>query len=165
VCSVFVLVRIRGDTESLQDASDALVYDILGHLAPEAQRRDFMSSCPHQYEKGVVCHSFFVLIRVWGSAEPLQDASKLLVFTLLVHLAPRSAKGDARISCPLARTKTRAEHLVCSVFVLVRIRGDAESLQDASMLLVFNSVGASCPRSAAEGFHVLLPAPKTEKES
>lgn len=61
----------------------------------------------HQYEKGVVYHSFFVLIRVWGSAEPLQDASKLLVFTLLVHLAPRSAKGDARISCPLARTKNR----------------------------------------------------------
>ena len=32
--------------------------------------------------------------------------------------------------------KTRAEHLVCSVFVLVRIRGDAESLQDAREALV-----------------------------
>ena len=39
----------------------------------------------------------------------------------------------------------------------------AESLQDASDALVFNSVGASCPRSAAEGFHVLLPAPKNRE--
>jgi hypothetical protein len=51
-----------------------------------------------------VC-SVFVLVRIRGDAESLQDASDALVSALLVHLAPRSAKRDARISCPLARTK------------------------------------------------------------
>ena len=55
-----------------------------------------MSSCPHQYEKGVVYHSFFVLIRVWGNADPLQNAREVLIFSLLVHLAP----CETRVSCP-----------------------------------------------------------------
>ena len=96
MCSVFVLVRIRGDAEPLQDAREALVSAWLVHLAPEAKRRDFMSSCPHQYEKGVVYHSFFVLIRVWGNEESLQDAREVLIFSLLVHLAP----CETRVSCP-----------------------------------------------------------------
>ena len=50
MCSVFVLVRIRGDAEPLQDAREALVSAWLVHLAPEAKRRDFMSSCPHHRE-------------------------------------------------------------------------------------------------------------------
>ena len=50
-------------------------------------------SMVHQYEKGVVYHSFFVLIRVWGNEESLQDAHEALIWNRSVHLAPRIAKA------------------------------------------------------------------------
>ena len=57
-------------------------------------------SMVHQYEKGVVYHSFFVLIRVWGNVEPLQDAREALVSARLVHLAPEAKRRDFMSSCP-----------------------------------------------------------------
>ena len=46
--------------------------------------------------------------------------------------------------------KTKAEHLVCSAFVLIQIRGNAESLQDATITSQLYSASASCHRSEAK---------------
>ena len=83
---------------------------------------------PQKAGSALALPAFVVWIR--GSAEPQQDASELLVGTLWAHLAPR----EAGISCTLART-TKAGSASARPVFFVRIRGNAEPLQDASEFL------------------------------
>ena len=54
-------------------------------------------SMVHQYKKGVVYHSFFVLVKVRGNEESLQDAREFFISSWQVHLAPSQRKSDARM--------------------------------------------------------------------
>ena len=114
MCSVFVLVRIRGDAESLQDASDFFVSTLSVHLAPrEAGISSPLARTNSKRESQ--SGSLLLLVRIRGDAELLQDASEFPVYALSVHLAPR----EARISCPLARTIYGFLFLVsCLAFVM-----------------------------------------------
>ena len=74
-----------------------------------------MSSCPHQYEKGVVYHSFFVLIRVWGSAD------------IILYLGVDKPEGPSVVPNVVGLSAEKANKAITDAGLIMRVTGAASS--------------------------------------